>query len=411
MGSKVNDNIRTIFMQWYYTINGERKGPVESSKIHRLISDRILTGNDYLWNETMGDQWSLISDLPEFADNMQAPPLPKIIDTIYTETVMPYIRPPHLDGSISCTAAVNPAWERMKDILFRPFDMRKWFILGVSAWLATLGEGGRSSGGGNRISDTIGNKDNISGDYFSQGIAYIQDFWCSYSNYIIIVAILLTLLIVGASLLVGWLKARGKFMLLDNVLNNSEEISAPWAEFKQHANSLFLWYIFFSIINMIVFLIIGGIALLSIAIPCINAKAFAPAAIPGIVAVSILTLLYITATAYITRFVEDFIIPIMYNFDMTVTEAWHKFKEILSKNSNSFIIYGLFYLLLGMFAGIAVITFVLATCLVGACLMMIPFIGTVVMLPITIFFRAYSVEYLAQFGDEFICFPDEKDSE
>ena len=134
--------------------------------------------------------------------------------------------------------------------------------------------------------------------------------------------------IIAVSLLVGWLKARGKFMLLDNVINNSAEINAPWIEFTQHGKSLFLWYICFSIVNMLVFLIIGGIGFLSIALPCIKATAFAPAAIPGIVAVSIITLLYVIATAYIGRFVEDFIIPIMYNSDMTVTEAWHKFKEI-----------------------------------------------------------------------------------
>jgi hypothetical protein len=394
-------------MEWYYTINGERKGPIKYLELKQMVADKILHGTDYVWNETMGTDWTQISSYQDLAEALTVPPLPEVIATNQPiESTTPYIRPAHLDGDISCTTPVKAAWERMKNILFSPFDMRKWFILAVSAWLATLGEGGSSYSSGAR--DLSGAGNNSDGNQFAQAIAYIQDFWNSYSNYIIIGAIVLTVIIIGIGLLAGWLKARGKFMLLDNVINNSAEISAPWTEFAQHAKSLFLWYIFFSAINMFVFMIIGGIGVLAIALPCIKASAFAPAAIPGIVAVSTITLLYVIAAAYIGRFVEDFIIPIMYNFDMTVTEAWHKFTEIFRSNSGSFIIYGLFYILLTMLSGLAVLSFMVATCCIGACLMMIPFVGTVVMLPVTIFFRAYSIEYLAQFGPDYICFEDEK---
>ena len=53
-------------MQWYYTVNGGKEGPVEYSDIQRLIASGTLTGSDYLWNETMGEQWSPISSMPEF---------------------------------------------------------------------------------------------------------------------------------------------------------------------------------------------------------------------------------------------------------------------------------------------------------------------------------------------------------
>ena len=32
--------------------------------------------------------------------------------------------------------------ERVKQMLFRPFDLGKWFVIGFCAWLAYLGEGG-----------------------------------------------------------------------------------------------------------------------------------------------------------------------------------------------------------------------------------------------------------------------------
>ena len=36
------------------------------------------------------------------------------------------------------------AFELMKKILFQPFDLKKWFIIGFAAWLANLGRGGVS---------------------------------------------------------------------------------------------------------------------------------------------------------------------------------------------------------------------------------------------------------------------------
>src|SRR5947209_19593270 len=37
---------------------------------------------------------------------------------------------------------LDEAFELMKKILFQPFDLKKWFIIGFAAWLANLGGGG-----------------------------------------------------------------------------------------------------------------------------------------------------------------------------------------------------------------------------------------------------------------------------
>ena len=44
--------------------------------------------------------------------------------------------------NISVTAPLEQALRRAKLITFQPFDVSKWFALGFTAWLATLGEGG-----------------------------------------------------------------------------------------------------------------------------------------------------------------------------------------------------------------------------------------------------------------------------
>jgi hypothetical protein len=56
---------------------------------------------------------------------------------------MELIGQPH----ISVIEPVSKAIEKTKEILFRPFDLKKWCVIGFCAWLATLGEGG--GGGGN----------------------------------------------------------------------------------------------------------------------------------------------------------------------------------------------------------------------------------------------------------------------
>src|SRR5476651_235617 len=49
---------------------------------------------------------------------------------------------------IDFTRAFDSAWERMMIILFRPFDLGKWFVIGFSAFLAGLLQGGNGFNGG-----------------------------------------------------------------------------------------------------------------------------------------------------------------------------------------------------------------------------------------------------------------------
>ena len=61
----------------------------------------------------------------------------------------------HSHREISVTEPVSPALERVKTMLFKPFDLGKWFTIGFCAWLAALGEGG---GSGMNFNNTFGNK-------------------------------------------------------------------------------------------------------------------------------------------------------------------------------------------------------------------------------------------------------------
>ena len=55
-------------------------------------------------------------------------------------------RPP----MVSVIDPIGPAFEEVKTILFKPFDLGKWFVIGFCAWLAFLGSGGPGGGSGGR---------------------------------------------------------------------------------------------------------------------------------------------------------------------------------------------------------------------------------------------------------------------
>ncbi|MEM9018370.1 MAG: hypothetical protein AAGC68_15255, partial [Verrucomicrobiota bacterium] len=56
-------------------------------------------------------------------------------------------------SEIRFVAPTRIAKEKMVSMLFHPFDIKKWFVLGFSAWLATLLESGSSSPGGGGSGD------------------------------------------------------------------------------------------------------------------------------------------------------------------------------------------------------------------------------------------------------------------
>ena len=41
--------------------------------------------------------------------------------------------------TISATNPIAKAFEHTQRVLFQPFDLKKWFVLGFAAFLATLG--------------------------------------------------------------------------------------------------------------------------------------------------------------------------------------------------------------------------------------------------------------------------------
>jgi hypothetical protein len=293
--------------------------------------------------------------------------------------------------------AVSDGWSTMRRILFEPFDMGKWFVLGFTAWLAGLGEGGGSGGGG-------GGGGSPPGPGGGQNVSGVATFVQEYAAVIITVVAVVVILLFTVGLLVLWVRSRGKFMFLDNVVMNRAEVVQPWRTYRREGNALFLWTLVYSIVVFAVFLLIAA-AGVSIAWPSITGRAFGPDAVMALLVAVPLCLLLILVAGVVYVLLNDFVVPVMYRQRLGAVAAWQTFFTVLKPGFWHFALYLLTRLGLAIAAGIGILALVVVTCCLAGCIMVIPYIGTVFLLPVSVFFRAFSVCYLRQFGPAFDAFP------
>jgi hypothetical protein len=130
--------------------------------------------------------------------------------------------------------------------------------------------------------------------------------------------------------------------------------------------------------------------------------------VPGVLLAVILGLAFIFVAmllAIIQKFMVDFVVPIMFLRGESCLAAWREFGGLLFANAGKFALYILFQIVLSWAIGLMVLLAILLTCCIAGCLMLLPFVGTVLLLPVLVFKRAYPLYYLAQYGPQYDVFP------
>jgi hypothetical protein len=297
--------------------------------------------------------------------------------------------------NISAIEPISQAWNHMVRILFKPFEIKKWFVLGFCAFLAQCDEMGGN--GGNYYSYSGNNGPNVSiPGGFDEGKAWIE------TNFSLFLTILISgvVLVILVGLLIKWLSSRGKFMLLDGIVKNRGAIKEPWTEYKTEGNSLFLFSIVNGLLVLLTFSLIAGISVL-IALPDIQSETFGGAGVAAIVVGGSLMLLFILACIALSAFVKILMVPTMYLKRVRAIEGWKiAWNQLLKGHVGSFILLILMMFLLGIGAGVVATLAICATCCVGA----LPYISSVLFLPITVFFVCYALCYIQQFGGDWTFF-------
>ncbi|MGK0186754.1 MAG: hypothetical protein ACI9R3_002537 [Verrucomicrobiales bacterium] len=305
---------------------------------------------------------------------------------------------------------VSLAMERTKRILFQPFSIAKWFALGFTAWLAQLLEGGCSIssnfktnnfGGGN------GNGNGGGGDFSFNGWEDVRfqaeralDSIRDQLSWIIPAVIILLVIAIVVGLAMLWVSSRGKFMFLDNVALDQSLVKQPWHQFRMQGNSLFWWRLLFNCFVIVGFMVLiggSGFALVS----TFDGNTLMPGWIAGAVAAVTACVLAGIATVYIAFLLEDFVVPIMYKHSLPILAAWRRVIALHSDRPGAIFLYALFRFVLVVASFLLIFILVIGTCCIGGILFAVPYIGVVAFLPIYVFFRALSLEFLRQFGPDY----------
>jgi len=292
-------------------------------------------------------------------------------------------RMPRMNGDepkIEIFKPFGEAFEVMKKILFQPFDLKKWLVIGFAAWLASLGAGG---GGGF--------------NYGSNRDEDVQKVTAAISQIpqpILVLGIsLLIILVLVLVVLFGWLRARGGFMFMDCIVKNRGAIAEPWRDFQKEGNSYFIFWVLIGL-GLLIF---AGLLSLPLVLPAIkngsflrNHNVYLISAIAAWICVMVLLIL-------VWSLIASFMVPIMYRRRCSAREGFTVVTTLIAAHPGEVLLYCLFWIVLALATALVACLATCATCCIAA----IPYVGTVILLPVFVLLRAFSLLFLRQFGPDY----------
>jgi hypothetical protein len=289
--------------------------------------------------------------------------------------------------TISVIDPISQAIDRTRDVLFRPFSIDKWLILGFCAWLAQLGQGGGGPSGQGSSDDPHQIRHE-----FHHAWAWVMDHLVP----IVVIGFVVVVFIVVIWLMFLWLSSRGKFMFLDGVVNNRGAVVEPWHRFRSHANSLFLFRFSVGLVSG-VFMLGLVFAMLTTIWFWAEMRIAEPMFILGMVAIILGILCIAIILGLIGLAIDDFLVPLMYLRDCKVGPAWRELSALLGARPGAFVL----YVLIRFIISIVVLLIAMTICCLTCCIVLLPYLGTVITLPLWVFKRCYPLYFLGQFGPDF----------
>jgi hypothetical protein len=287
-------------------------------------------------------------------------------------------------SKIEIFAPFGAAFELMKRILFQPFDLRKWFVIGFAAFLSHL-SGGSGSNFNSRAWKNA-NWDFHSVTHNTVGTSGQMPAWVIP---LIVLGVLAALAITAVFL---WIGSRGRFIFTDCIVRNRGAIAEPWNEFRREGNSFFL----FSVVVALVVLGIALIAFVPVLLPLLHGISGDAAAFTWTIGlVFFIAVVLVIAVAW--SLISQLMVPIMYRRRCSAMEAFRAAVGLIKKYPGPIILYLLFLFVLGMASAMVACLLACVTC----CITAIPYIGTVILLPIYVLLAGFTLIFLRQFGPDY----------
>src|SRR5947209_6626894 len=287
---------------------------------------------------------------------------------------------------IEILSPFNQAIELTRLILFRPFDITKWLIVGFAAFLS----GWLNSGGGS-INPWRFRGWNTSSAQAPQ--FQFRSFNIEHAGVFFLVLIaVLVIFIFAIAILWLWITSRGRFIFIDCLVRNRAAIAEPWREFRREGNRFFLFLIVLIVASIAIVALLGGFVFGFLVLW----RNYHISNTPALLVLVPIAVFAWVAFAVVVNLIIYFMPPVMYTRRCSPGEAARGILRLVLDEPAPFIFFILFMIALW-------IGWIMAGCLVTCltcCLAALPYIGTVIVLPIPVFFRSFSLLFLRQFGPD-----------
>jgi hypothetical protein len=246
---------------------------------------------------------------------------------------------------LSATESINPAFERVKMMLFRPFRFTTWVKLGFIGWLAGAG----TSMNFNFNAPSLPGKDG--GGAAGNAGEVLRTFLHEHLLLIVWVVALL----IGVALLLVYLSCRFRFILFDSVLRADAQIGRGWRLYGLQAQRYLGFLVLFMVVLWVSLALLVGLPLWhAYKTGVFGSDNPFPALLRIFLPLLLVVLLLVFVSAIVASLASDFIVPLLALDELTLGDAWSALKRLVSAEPGAFAGYLGMKLLLTLGSGILV---------------------------------------------------------
>jgi hypothetical protein len=220
------------------------------------------------------------------------------------------------------------AFELTNKILFQPFDLKKWLVIGFAAFLS-----GNLAGVGFNFPSPFGN---FQSHRATQDL--IPDHLEQWKPWLVAAVIVLAVLFFAFVIALTWLKARGHFIFTDCIVRNQAAIAGPWREYRKEGNGYFL----FLLAIMFAILLLAGLILASaFGVGLLKQGAGETGSIASIGLIVFLFVFWVSIVIFVSM-ASYFMVPVMYRRRCRAAEAFRDVTFLMFHHVGSFFLFCLF---------------------------------------------------------------------
>ena len=300
--------------------------------------------------------------------------------------------------TVSPLDAAQQAFTYMRRQLF-PFRFERWLALGVVAFLDQCGrtQAGFSTRFPMGFPEHHGGGERPSAAGLSEAAAWLG----AHVMLVMAIAAVVLVVVLCFTALVLWINSRGVFMYLDDVATGRSDVSRPWREHADKADSYFAWSF-----GLTLGALVGGIVLLvPAALVILRMVRVSGGLGAGVVLILVvlggLFLIFVLAFALASLALRDFVAPIQMKTGVSCGAAIGVFLGLLRLHPGAFVVY---VLLKVVFALVLAFVVMVAAC-VTCCCALVPVVTQTLLQPAFYFERAWSVFLLRPLGYDLVGAP------